>query len=420
MADKRTTPEAATSARHRRRASPTIDLSATEIESKSTTSSEPPQQPLADPPSRADSDPAKGAPSQVFLSAAARSEKPGFVGTVWAWARDSINATTLAAGLAGAVIVSFVMFALWMTGMVPIRYAGTTTTRARVSLLEMEMRDLREHPAAANKTTDTLAQRVGKLEETIAKLPASDPATAGRLSAADNAMKSLGIALTALNRRNDDVVTNAMEARSRADAAAAALDALDKRVATLESAAKTASEQISKNTGADIAARLALSAAALRDVVLRGMPFAVELAAAKSFGGDNAALAPLEPFAASGVPSDTTLARELGALIPAMLKASGAQPDGNFFERLQANAGNLVRIRPVDEPPGNDPAAVLARIEIKAVHADISGALSDLAKLSDKTRASVEGWISKAKARQAALEAARKFAADTARALGKP
>ena len=54
---------------------------------------------------------------------------------------------------------------------------------------------------------------------------------------------------------------------------------------------------------ADIAARLALSAAALRDAVASGAPFAAELAQAKSLGADDKMLAPLAPFAATGVPA---------------------------------------------------------------------------------------------------------------------
>ena len=140
----------------------------------------------------------------------------------------------------------------------------------------------------------------------------------------------------------------------------------------------------------------------------------------KSLGADEKALAPLEPFAATGVPTQAALAHELQALIPAMLKLSGAQaPAGGFLERLQANAGQLVRIRPVDAPPGDDASAVLARIEIDAARADIAAALNDLGKLPDAARAPAQAWIAKAQARQAALTAARAFAVETARALGK-
>ena len=119
------------------------------------------------------------------------------------------------------------------------------------------------------------------------------------------------------------------------------------------------------------------------------------------------------------MPTVRALAQELHALVPAMLEISGAQtPVGGFLERLQANAGKLVRIRPVDAPPGDDASAMLARLEIDAAKADISGALADLGKLADATRAPTQAWIEKAKARQAALTAARQYAADTARALG--
>jgi hypothetical protein len=114
------------------------------------------------------------------------------------------------------------------------------------------------------------------------------------------------------------------------------------------------------------------------------------------------------------------LTRQLTALIPAMLKASGAQkPPAGFLERLQANAGSLVHIRPMNAPAGDAPADVLARIEVAAAHADIDGALADLGKLPESARKPAQAWIGKAKARQAALAAARIFAADAAGKLGK-
>jgi hypothetical protein len=101
-----------------------------------------------------------------------------------------------------------------------------------------------------------------------------------------------------------------------------------------------------------------------------------------------------------------------------MLKVSGTQAPSGFLERLEANAGKLVRIRPVDAPKGDDASSVLARIEIDAAKADIPAALADLGKLNDATRAPAQAWIAKAQARQAALADARRYAADAARALG--
>jgi hypothetical protein len=248
-------------------------------------------------------------------------------------------------------------------------------------------------------------------------------------------MKSLGIALTALTKRSDEAAGTAADARTRADASEKAMTELRNSVQDLSRNASAglspadvdsvkkriaALEQVVKAAPADSAARLALSAAALRDTVASGAPFVAELEEAKSLGADEKILAPLAPFAASGVPTVAALAQELRALIPAMQKASGAHaPIGSFLERLEANAGKLVRIRPVDAPPGNDATAVLARVEIEAAHAAIDDALTDLGKLGAVTRAPAQDWIRKAQARQAALAAARQFASETTHALGK-
>jgi hypothetical protein len=187
----------------------------------------------------------------------------------------------------------------------------------------------------------------------------------------------------------------------------------------LESAVQSARAEIGtvagKSSGNDHDARLALSAAVLRDAVFAGAPFADELAAVKQLGGGDPSLAALAPFAATGVPSPATLAHELHAVIPAMMKISGASaPDAGFLERLQANAGKLVRISPVSAPVGAGPSAVLARIEIDAANDNIAAALADLGRLPAPVRAPANAWIEKAKARQAAIAAARQIAADTA------
>jgi hypothetical protein len=452
MADKRTTPEAHHGPRRKTRAAPTIDLTATEVP-PATVAGEPP--PQSDPPPQqppAQEPPQAGHDAAAAAGKDASADNPSNWPSYWPrnWLNGPIAGLALAGG-AGAALVSLVLVGFWLSGLVSIGDGGSA---ARVAGLEMQLRDLQTRPVAAvdAKSVDALNERVSKIEAAIGKLPSRDPAVAERLAAADNAMKSLGLALAALNRRDDDIAANAAQARERAEAAekavtelrtsvqdsvkeivkdvanntsggisTAELEPLQKRIAALEQSAKAARDEIAKAGASDTPARLALSAAGLRDAALSGAPFAAALAAVKSLGADDKALVPLEPFAATGVPNEKALAHELSSLIPAMLKLSGAQaPADGFLDRLQANAGKLVRIRPVDAPPGDDPSAVLARIEIAAAKADIAGALSDLGKLSDATRAPAQGWIKKANARQAALAAARAFAADTTRALGPP
>jgi len=433
MADKRTTPEAG----HRKRAAPTIDLTASEV---------PPVVKASEPPASAPEPPQPPPPPEP--PAADRAAAPAGEGPPghdpWSWISTHFSGPVLAAGLAGAGSMALLLFALWLTGLVPIRYAGSTATRARVTALEMEVQALQRRPAGAvdTKAVDALIERVGKMEASIAKLPASDPGMADRIAAADNAMKSLGVALAALNRRSDGIAADATQARAQAEAAekavtelrssvqiattasaglsSADLDTLQKRIADLEQSAKVARDDIAKTGAADATARLALSAAALRDAVFSGAPYSALLAQVKSLGADEKLLAPLAPFAASGTPSSQSLAQELRVLLPAMIKISGAQtaPQGGFIERLQANAGNLVRVRPVDAPAGDDAAAVLARIEVAAAKADVTAALNDLGKLPETTRAPAQAWIAKVQARAAAATAARTLVADTSRALG--
>jgi hypothetical protein len=103
-----------------------------------------------------------------------------------------------------------------------------------------------------------------------------------------------------------------------------------------------------------------------------------------------------------------------------MSKAAGSQGQGgSFLERIEANASKLVRIRPVGAPAGNDASTVIARIEVESAHADIDAALTDLTKLDAAIRAPAQSWIDKARARQAALTAARQLVGDATRALGR-
>jgi len=419
MADKPTTPQAP-GGRRRKREAPTIDLTATEV------------------PPAADAIPPQSEPPPEMRDAG---PEPATQSAPPSGAQFSTG--SVAAGIAGAAVMSFVMLALWYAGFSLAPAGDASALRTQVAALQKQVQQLESRAAPADgKTLEALRARVGKIEEDIAKLPSADKAVAERLSAADNAMKSLGAALTALNRRSDDATATVKQALVRAEAAEkavrelqasvqnvgkvaavapAALDAVQQRLAALEQSAQAAHAEIARTASIDTAARLALSAAALRAAVESGAPYADALAQAKLLGADAAALAPLQAFAASGVPGDRALARELSGLMPALVKAAGAgaAPAG-FLERLQANAGQLVRVRPLDAPAGDDPAAVLARLEVDAANADIDGALADLGKLPEPARKPAQAWIAKAKSRQAALAAARDFAAAAARALGKP
>jgi hypothetical protein len=337
------------------------------------------------------------------------------------WAAGSAFFPTLLAGVAGGVIAAIVIGAgLWFAGYIP--------PRAPV-------------PApSAEKSNDAaiadLSARLAKIENAPHAQPQPDPALASRLAAAEAATKSLADQVAALNGRIDSAAGAAQKAQAQAavatDTAKSAtqtgvarsdLDALTTRVAALESTVKKLAGDVTQQSRSadDRAARLTVATEALRAAVERGVPFAAELAAAKSFSVDQSTTAALEPFATVGAPSATVLAGELASLAPALQQAVEPAADKNtFLGRLETNAQHLVQITPVDAPAGDDPASIATRIEVDAAHADIAAALADIAKLPDGAKSLAATWVQKAQARNAAIAASRKLAADALAALTKP
>jgi hypothetical protein len=317
------------------------------------------------------------------------------------------------AGIAGGVIAAVVIGSgLWFAGYIPPRPQVAAPSAATPS-----------DPAIAD-----LSARLAKIEGAQQTQPQPDPALASRIGAVEAATKSL-------KDRIDDAAGAAQKAQAQAAAAADAakgtqnaatrsdLDALSARLAALDSTVKKLADNVTHQprSADDRAARLTIAAEALRAAVERGVPFQAELAAVTSFGVDQNATAPLEPFAATGVPSAAALAQELAALAPTLQQAAEPASDNStFLGRLKTNAQHLVSITPVDAPVGDDPVSVATRIAVDAAHADIAAALADIAKLPGAAKPLAAAWVQKAQAREAAIAASRTLAADALAALAKP
>ncbi|MEA2878473.1 MAG: hypothetical protein QOF14_3669 [Hyphomicrobiales bacterium] len=436
----------------RRRPPTTIDLKATEIASDSVNPSEPTDSAKETPPSeapaaasKAGESPPEAAPAPPpgpgwrpeWLASAAMNDR---LSALRARVAEQ-NWRVAGAGAAGAAAVFVIFLALWAFGSFGARDDWTAPLAARLATLESQVRDLAarpQPPAVDPRALADLTARVAAAEQAAAApRPAQpDPALTGRVTALEAAVRPLA----ELGSRVDAASAAARDAKARADAAFEAaqknsavapaqaadhkeLEALVARVTALEEAAKATEEKIARaaaSAGADRAGRLAFVAVALRSAVERGEPFAQELAAVKPLVPDAAATAPLEPFAATGVPRTAALARELSQLAGPMLNAAGTAPrDGGIMDRLAQNAERLVRIRPINEAPGDEPATVVARADAKATHGDLSGALAELGSLPAPVRAPAQGWMKRAEAQVAALAAARALADNAVAALAK-
>jgi hypothetical protein len=350
----------------------------------------------------------------------------------------------LAAAGAGAAAV---LVALLIVNVIRNRDAPLPAPDMRLARIEQQLRELAARPPPAGVergALDDLAGRLARLEATLATSRAApDLALANRLAALEGEVKAMAETVAIIGRRSDEIAVNAREARQRAEAGAATLaelsqkvarltaptvertdfDALSKRVDAVERGEKAVEAELARRPATeDRALRRVVVATSLKSAVERGEPYAAELAAARALAADGNALAPLERFAATGLPAAAALSRELAALTPALLAAAGAPArDGGFLDKLQASAEKLVRVRPLEEREvaGSDPATIVTRVEVKAAHADLAGALAELGKLPPPVRAPAQAWIEQAQARAAAVEASRRFAADALAGLGK-
>ncbi len=335
---------------------------------------------------------------------------------------------------------------------------GGKLLSARLAALEARVRDSRPAPAPAaplplaapapanTKALDDLAARMAKLEAAPAagRPAAPDPAVTNKLNSLEAAIKPLDEAVAANNKRDAELQTTLRDTSSRLDATSkmvsnfideqkqkpgvdkADITQLDTRIAAIENTTKSLAASTAAAGAADKSAdrnlRVAIVALALRDAVERGSPYAPELAALKSLTGNAQALAPLEPFAATGVPSQAALARELAAAVPAISRAGQTGPNptqGNFLQRLEARASQFVQVRPVGDAAGDDSAAIVARIGAEAGRADIAGAVGDISKLTQSAQAPAQAFLAKVQTRDAAVAAAQRVVADALAALGK-
>lgn len=417
----------------RPRPAPTIDLKATEITSEPADPAQaseskadiPEEQPPAAASGPTDSPP-KAAPSAASGPRAA--EPPPAAG---------LSRLTWGLGGAGVSIAAMLVLlaALWGLGAFGARDNGSSVMAARLTALEAQMRELANRPLPAGldqRVFAELAARLGAAEQNVARLAAIEAGLA-KLEAAVAKPPAIDSALVARVAALEQASRELADMRTRLDALDATqknakpfdpaeLAALVKRMAALEQAEKAMEQRVAQPTpgGADKAGRVAFVAIALRAAVERGDPFAREFAAARALASDAAVLAPLEPYATSGVPRAAALARELAQLAGPMLTAAGGGGrEGGIFDRLQQNAERLVRVRPVNETQGDDPAAIISRAEAKAAQGDIAGALAELARLPEAARAPAQDWIARAGKQVAALTAARQFAEGAVDALAK-
>ena len=450
----------------RRRPPPTIDLEATEVARRAAASSQlgPTSEPAE---ASADGGPtvgAHGAAGSRFESLDWRSWWAAIERAAARWPQLDRPGPLVVAALAGAAALALVLTGLWSVGLLGSAPGDSTngSLATKVANLERQVQELAGHSARnsgssadpkvvselasrvsgleqAQHRLDAVEQRLGRLES--APAAAADPAWSDRLARAETATKSNLEAVADMRRQIDDLSASvrdvkagtdrALEAAQKSAAGNADAAAVDRgeinqfatRVAALERTANAVETKLQTTENAagaaERVAKAAFVTAVLRDAVEHGGPFKTELAAAKPLLRP-ADLATLEPLADAGVPTAAVLAGALSKLIPEVLsEGAPVSQKESILDRLQANAAKLVRVRPVGEASGDEPAALLARAEARAGRDDMRAALNEIAKLPSPTRSRLSDWTRSAESRVSAIDTVRRLAATSLEALGQ-
>jgi hypothetical protein len=276
---------------------------------------------------------------------------------------------------------------------------------------------------------ETLTSRLAEIEGRASKPAAPDAALASRFDTLDKSLAALRTDLAGARARSEKLASELEAIQSAPPASVASpappdLTAIEARLTDLERTSRTESERIAQVTSkpADDTALRRLVVASMLDLSVRqSEPFPEALKAATALSSDPQTLKPLEGFAASGVPNPAILCRELLTLVPKLEPpAPGNATTGTgIVERLQAGAAKLVRIERTDAV-GNDRGAIVARVTAAALRNDVSEARRELASLTPTERAAAQGWLDKVGERDAALAASHQFAAEAMAALAKP
>lgn len=282
-------------------------------------------------------------------------------------ARAPSQSGMVAAGILGGLIALGAAGAMQYAGFLPSVAPEQTRTGADDAALSA----LRAEVDGLKQQLATIPADLAPndaLEKRVAALETAAPAT--------NADPKLTEEIKALQTAVQTLEANAGQGES---GNAAALADLSNRLAAAE---KTLADQ-----PGEAAVSKAIAAAYLKAAVDRGDPFLTELETFAALSPQDPALADLRGLAATGVPTKADLARRFEPIANAMIDAMNQPVEGEgMMDRLFASARSLISIRPVGNVEGTDAGAIVARMEDKLKNGDVKGAALEWEALPDPAK----------------------------------
>ncbi len=305
------------------------------------------------------------------------------------------------AAVVGAILTLLVAGGIW--------FFGDSGISSRI-VARLPQTTAKTDRAASNKRTDKPAAQASNA---VTQSSAADSSLNARVDAIEKSIASLRDDLAAARGSIDEIKSTPAQD----------LGPIIERIAKIERATVALTGEIAspqKFSGEDPHLRIVATATLLDTSVRQGEPYSTALASAKSLTSDAPSLKPLDEFATTGIPSASALSKDLLALLPQLARkpATPAAAAG-MMDRLAQGASKLVRIQRTDGVV-DATTSTIANATQAARRDDIATARRELDTLPALDRAPVQAWMDKIDARGAALNASKQFALDSTTALSKP
>ena len=321
----------------------------------------------------------------------------------------------IAAGVAGALVVGLVVYALGFERMGPGNAQALADLDARIASVETKstengtrLTSAEEKLAAAAQNADSAAAigaRLDKIEADAATLQQSLGEAAAATQASQQKLDEIAKAMPPADIADQvarlDAIVKALN--TALDTLTPKINQMEMRVAALEA----------KKDDPDAAARatLGLALSNLSRAATSAEPFKSELDVVARFLPNEPELAALSDAAAKGVATEASLKERFPALVQTVLDAERQAKDDGFFQRFISNARKLITIRRTGEIAGEDTQAVLARMEERLKLNDLSAAVAQGKGLTGAAAEAAAPWMKEAEARLATTQLLRELTA---------
>ncbi|MBS9721590.1 hypothetical protein JYU29_12940 [Tianweitania sp. BSSL-BM11] len=264
---------------------------------------------------------------------------------------------------------------------------GGADVSGEIEQLRTQIADLQQNNGGDGADTQALSSRVEELTNQVQQL-------------SQNGGEAQTVDLQPVNQRIDALEQSVQAASQAADQAGSTSE---QRLNELQQSLDALSQKVDERIN-DPRLALAITASALKAAIDRGQPFQTEFDAYVAAAPNAPEADTLRDMAATGVPTRAEISAELPEATSAMIAAGRSEPDNaGVISRLWSSATDLVEVRPVGaNVQGNEPGAIVARLEAAVQAGDYERALAEYDTLPAASKNAGADFIAKVRARQAA------------------